>query len=128
MVSYVGTHRQVVEDVMTGKADVGGCGCAEVDNARNQSAFDEKAVVIGSFNNIPLGPIVFNNQMDRRFAKRIVNFLLDLHRSDPTVFTNFCKGWSEFKDAKQFKSVVDNDYNDFRKLFGTNTGLWKLIE
>jgi len=127
-VSYSGTHKKVVEDVLNGKAAIGGCGCPEVDSARKNLAFDASAIVIDSFNNIPLGPIVYRKKMDAYVIKAVANSLLTLHQTNSSVFIKFCDGWTEFKQAKRFKKVTDEDYNKFRKMFGNNKMLWKLIE
>lgn len=127
-VSYSGTHKRVVEDVFSGRADIGGCGCAEVDSARRNQQFDEKAVVIASFNDIPLGPVVYHNKTNKTAVKKVSAVLKNIHTTNPAVFSNFCNGWTEFKQATRFKTVTDKDYNNFRKMFGSNTSLWKLIE
>ena len=127
-VSYSGTHQKVVEDVLKGSVAIGGCGCAEVDSSRKYQAFDSKAVVLDSFSNIPLGPVVYNKKLDAQIVKTVSGYLLNLHQSNPGLFENFCNGWTEFKGAVRFKTIADKDYNSFRKMFGNNTRLWKLIE
>ncbi|RYY23814.1 MAG: hypothetical protein EOO04_13840 [Chitinophagaceae bacterium] len=127
-VAYSGTHRKVVEDVLDGTASIGGCGCPEVDSARKYLDFDSRAIVIDSLNNIPLGPIIYNKKLTVSIIRSISNHLMQLHREDPGVFNNFCGGWTEFKTATRFKKVSDNDYDQFRNLFGNSTELWKLIE
>jgi phosphonate transport system substrate-binding protein len=127
-VYYAGTHKKVVEDVLSGKAQLGGCGCAEVDSAKQNLKFDEKAVVISAYSNIPLGPVVYHLNVNKHIAETISLLLTNLHTQNNAVFTNFCSGWTEFKQAVQFKPVQDSAYNDFRSMFGTNLSLWKLIE
>jgi phosphonate transport system substrate-binding protein len=127
-VYYAGTHRKVTEDVLNGKAELGGCGCAEVDSARKNLNFSVKAAVIDSFSNIPLGPVVYNIKIGETFEKTILKSLLSLHKENNQVFKNFCNGWTEFKQALRFKKVKDSGYNAFRKMFGANQALWKLIE
>jgi phosphonate transport system substrate-binding protein len=127
-VTYSGTHKKVVEDILSGRADVGGCGCAEVDSARKYLGFDSKAVVIDSFTNIPLGPIVYNKKLEKRVYNLISKELLKIHQTNPDAFINFCNGWTEFKQAKKFKIVSDKEYDDFRKMFGDNKKLWSMIE
>lgn len=127
-VTYSGTHAKVVEDVLSGKAMLGGTGCAEIDKARQNSGFDTHAVVVGSFDDIPLGPVVHSSKMGATTASRIAELLKTLHDDNPSVFTNFLQGWSEFLQAKRFVPVTDSDYDPFRRMFGTNEALWKLIE
>ncbi len=38
-VYYAGTHKNVVEDIINGKAALGGCGCAEVEKYKGSSAY-----------------------------------------------------------------------------------------
>ncbi|HEX7847853.1 MAG TPA: phosphate/phosphite/phosphonate ABC transporter substrate-binding protein [Chitinophagaceae bacterium] len=125
---YAGTHRQVVKDVIAGKATIGGCGCAEIDSAKANNSFDEKAVVIASYNDIPLGPIVYNSKLKQNVVAAIKTELLQLSLTNTALFKNFCAGWTEFKEATRFKPVTDKDYDAFRKMFGNNGELWKLIE
>jgi len=127
-VTYSGTHRQVVEDVLSGKAMLGGSGCAEIEIARDQLGFDDIAVVVSSFDDIPLGPIVYGAKTDKDVVAKIAARLESLHIDNPDVFANFCAGWSEFREATQFMKVADSDYDSFRQMFGTNTALWMLIE
>lgn len=127
-VLYSGTHKKVVEDVLNGRADLGGCGCPEVDSARKYLSLDSKAIVIDSFTNIPLGPIVYNRKIDEKIYRLIEQELINVHQTKPDIFINFCNGWTEFKKAKQFKIVSDQEYESFRKMFGNNTKLWSMIE
>lgn len=125
---YAGTHRRAVEDVLNEKAGLAGCGCAEIDSARTRHVFDEKAVVIGSFNDIPLGPVVGSKRLDKKIKEAIGKALLRVHIDNAPVFRNFCAGWTEFKQAVRFKPVTDNAYDSFRKMFGDNIDLWRMIE
>jgi phosphonate transport system substrate-binding protein len=127
-VYYAGTHKKVVQDVLNGKANIGGCGCNEVDSARKTFQFDEKVVVIGSYNNIPLGPVVYNNKLNKKVREKVIDLMTNLHVNKYEVFANFCNGWTEFKEAIKFKPVTDKEYGAFRLLFGSNESLWKLIE
>lgn len=127
-VYYSGTHKQVVEDVLSGKAMIGGCGCAEIDSARRKLTFDEKAIVLASFNDIPLGPVVCRRSMPETVRKEVEYLFRMLHREAPTVFTDFLPGWTEFRQATHFQAVNDAHYDGFRKMFGNNELLWKMIE
>lgn len=125
---YNGTHRGVVQDVINGKAMLGGCGCAEVDTARARFGFDEKAVVIAAYNNTPLGPIVCQKSTPQKIVRRIKKELLAVHERSPGVFEKFCAGWTEFRQATRFESISDKEYDFFRSLFGNNESLWRMIE
>ncbi len=127
-VRYAGTHAQVVQDILKEKALIGGCGCAEVEKAQKEKEFANQLVVISSFNDIPLGPIVSNSSLDVQTANKIQELLLHVHQSSPKAFTTFCDGWTEFKSSSSFKAVDDHDYDPFRSMFGDNMLLWKIIE
>lgn len=127
-VSYLGSHRKVAEDIMNIPDGIGGCGCAEIDSVRKYAPFDSKVTILDSFNNIPLGPVVYKKRLDKKTVQTIATELQQLHTKAPAVFTNFCAGWTEFKQARAFKKVTDREYNQFRKMFGNNTQLWQLIE
>lgn len=127
-VYYAGTHRQVIEDLLQGKAAIGGCGCAEYDKYLLAGAgFGEKVMLVTSFNDIPLGPVVCRSTMPTAEVKLLENALLKAHQQ-PNVFRTFCEGWSEFKTAQQFRRAKDADYDAFRALFGSNRSLWKLLD
>ena len=125
---YAGTHKQVVQDVLAGKAELGGCGCAEVEEARKMNDFKEKAIVIADFNNIPLGPVIYRSGTDVQLISKFKNELVRIHQLSPVIFFKFCEGWTEFKQATRFKEVTDAEYDPFRKMFGNNQLLWTLIE
>lgn len=127
-VYYAGTHKKVVDDVLNNRADIGGCGCAEIDSARKSADFNIKVAIIGSYNNTPLGPIVGRQNLKKATLYKITDLLLSLNKEDPTIFKTFCLGWTEFANAVQFKRVKDEDYDAFRKMFGNNELLWKMIE
>jgi ABC-type phosphate/phosphonate transport system substrate-binding protein len=127
-VYYAGTHKKVVDDVLSGKAEVGGCGCSEIDSARKSPEFDEKAVVVCSYDNIPLGPVVYKQNLNPKSARVILDLLLRVHEERPDLFVNFCNGWTEFRQAKRFKEISDKEFDNFRLLFGDNEELWKLIQ
>lgn len=127
-VQYAGTHQLATAAVISGRAQLGGCGCAEVDSARKNQQFDAKAIVIGSFNNIPLGPVVVHPSVKKATARAVLKHLLLTDQQDHAAFVKFCDGWTEFREAIRFKKVKDSDYNAFRKMFGNNQALWKLIE
>ena len=127
-VRYTGNHRKVVEQVLSGQAFAGGCGCAEVDSARKYLAFDSQAIVLASYNNIPLGPVLINTRTDPGLVSRLLPLLLNISHLAPGIFRNFCQGWTEFRAARTFVAVDDRHYDPFREMFGNNELLWKMIE
>ncbi len=127
-VYYAGTHQKAMEDVLTGKTDLAGCGCAEVDSAKAKNNFEDKAVLVAAYNDIPLGPVVYRKGVSKKIIKRVSRELSQLHINNPAVFRNFCAGWTEFKEAVMFKPVNDRHYDAFRAMFGNNESIWKLIE
>lgn len=127
-VSYAGSHRKVAEDILNTPAGIAGCGCAEVDSVRKYLPFDEKVTVLGSFDDIPLGPVVYRKGTNKKIVKTVATILQKVHLEAPDVFKQFCAGWTEFKQAVSFKKVNDNEYDRFRNMFGNNEQLWKLIE
>ncbi|HLP92604.1 MAG TPA: PhnD/SsuA/transferrin family substrate-binding protein [Saprospiraceae bacterium] len=127
-VSYRGTHKTVVEDVLAGKIQLGGCGCAEVDSARKYLAFDQKATVLGAFHDIPLGPVIHHREVPKQVVRDVVRALNRIHEDNFTILEQFSGGWTEFREARRFKKVRDRDYNSFRRLFGKNKFLWQMIE
>jgi phosphonate transport system substrate-binding protein len=127
-VYYAGTHKKALEEVLNGRAELSGCGCAEVDSAKARNIFDKKAVLIGSFNDIPLGPVVHSRKLSEKIVGAIGKELLQLHTENMAVFTNFCAGWTEFRQASRFQPVTDAEYDAFRTMFGDNIALWRMIE
>lgn len=127
-VYYTGTHRQALQEVLTGKANLAGCGCAEIDSARANNEFDGRAIVVAEYNNTPLGPIVYNKKLSKKIVTGISDELVRIHQYRKTIFANFCAGWTEFKMASRFKPVSDADYDAFRKMFTDNKDLWRMIE
>ena len=128
-VYYAGTHKQVVDDVLSGKAVAGGCGCNEYEKAlKADRHFHKKVKLLAKFNNIPLGPIVFNRTMPVVLQRQIREALLNIHLEAPSVFATFRDGWTEFLDCNSFRLAADSDYDQFREMFGNNESLWKLLD
>jgi len=125
---YAGTHQQAVADVLSGKAQLAGCGCAEVDTAKLRYDFDSKAVVVASFNDIPLGPLAYHHKLSPTIVNKVLQALLRIHEKDAGAFRVFCSGWTEFRKAKNFQPVQDRAYDPFRSMFGNNESLWQLIQ
>lgn len=126
---YAGTHKQVIDDLLAGKAAVGGCGCHEYyKQVESDESFEDKVIDIASYNNIPLGPIIFKNTLDTQTVAKIEAALLRIHEQDVKAFQTFKAGWTEFLEARKFKPAKDEDYNQFRNLFGQNEQLWKLLD
>lgn len=125
---YAGTHQQAVADVLSGKAQLAGCGCAEVDTAKLRNDFDRKAVVVASFNDIPLGPLAYHHKLSSAIVQKVQQAMLRIHEKDAEGFRVFCSGWTEFRKAKSFQPVADRAYDPFRNMFGNNESLWQLIQ
>ncbi len=125
---YAGTHQQAVADVLSGKAQLAGCGCAEVDTAKLRHDFDRKAIVVASFNDIPLGPLAYHHKLSPAVVQKVQQALLRIHEKDAEGFKVFCSGWTEFRKAKSFQPVQDRAYDPFRRMFGSNESLWQLIQ
>ncbi|HYE54082.1 MAG TPA: hypothetical protein VD996_04535, partial [Chitinophagaceae bacterium] len=68
------------------------------------------------------------NDMTAATRRKIESALLKVHREHPATFKNFCAGWTEFLGAVGFRRAADADYNTFRRMFGSNESLWKLLE
>jgi len=128
-VYYAGTHKQVIEDLLSGKAGTGGCGCNEYEKyLAADKDFGKKVKLLAKFNNIPLGPVVYKKAMPVELQRQIRDALLTAHTEDPAAFTAFRAGWTEFLDCTQFRLAADADYDQFRQMFGNNESLWKLLD
>jgi phosphonate transport system substrate-binding protein len=125
-VYYAGTHRQVVLDVAEGRAFAGGCSCEEVDKHNLSSR--QKLVILSSFTNIPVGPIIVNHQLDRQIVSSLKESLLNVHKSAPEAFRKFCDGWVEFRSARNFQAIDDAYCSQLAKKFDENKKLWSLLQ
>jgi phosphate/phosphite/phosphonate ABC transporter binding protein len=125
-VYYAGTHRQVAVDVSEGRASAGGCSCEEVEKHNLSSA--KKLVILSSFTNIPVGPIIVNHRLDLKIVSSLKESLLNVHEAAPEAFHKFCEGWTEFKSAKNFQRVDDSHYRELLEKFDKNEKLWTLLQ
>jgi phosphonate transport system substrate-binding protein len=128
-VKYAGTHAKVIDDLLANRAALGGCGCHEYEKQSDSiPGLNNKLVKIASFDDIPLGPIVYRKGLDAPGIDKIKAALLGLHQQSPDVLKQFSAGWTEFLNAKRFRVASDKDYNKFRAMFGNNESLWNLLE
>jgi len=124
-VYYAGTHLQVLQDVASGKATVGGCGCFTV---QQEAVHHKNIATILAYNNIPLGPVLISKRLNRKTTERIYQKLLNVHENAPEAFRQFREGWTEFKTATNFRKVPADDYDRILNMLKNNGSLWSLLE
>lgn len=124
-VYYAGTHLQVLQDVASGKATIGGCGCFTV---QQEAARYKNIATLLSYNNIPLGPILIKKSLSQNIRKSMYQNLLKAHTEAPAAFNKFREGWTEFKTATNFRKVPADDYDRILNMLKNNESLWSLLE
>lgn len=125
-VYYAGTHLQVFNDVKSGKAKIGGCGCFTVQQELISNP--GKVVTVLDYNNIPLGPILIKKSLSQNIRKSTYQNLLKAHTEAPAAFNKFREGWTEFKTATNFRKVPADDYDRILNMLKNNESLWSLLE
>lgn len=127
-VTYGGNHATTFEGLLRGDTDLCAIGSNEYqERIKSDSSILNEIKPIWTSEEIPLGPVVLNNEITPPEKQMITEVLLSLHLTNPEVLENLKQGWSEAKQAEKFYRISDSYYDSFRSINGKNTDLTNIL-
>ncbi|HUC82136.1 MAG TPA: phosphate/phosphite/phosphonate ABC transporter substrate-binding protein [Flavisolibacter sp.] len=125
-VNYAGTHRKALEWLVADSADVAAMGITEWE--RLDSAQKTSLRVLAFSDEIPLGPVLLNKNLNKKLRENITRELLQLHKSDGAALEGIKAAWSEAKQATHFIAIQSNYYNPYLAQFGEKKMIARIIQ
>ncbi|GAA4273769.1 hypothetical protein GCM10022258_30630 [Aquimarina gracilis] len=113
-VSYAGNHTANFEKLLEKKVDLCTIGSNEYfKQIENDSTLKHQVKLVWISGEIPLGPVLVNNNLEEIEKEKITRTLLQLHYNNVKAFERIKSGWSEAKQADRFHHVSQEYYNAF---------------
>ncbi|MBO3697949.1 phosphate/phosphite/phosphonate ABC transporter substrate-binding protein [Roseivirga sp. E12] len=123
-VSYGGNHTDTWKSLLGGQADICAIGSNEYYSQKTKNpAMFESLTALWISNEIPLGPVLLNNDLARETADSITEILLELHNTSPQALVSLKSGWSEALQAEKFYQINKDDYDSINTAFRENEEL-----
>jgi len=116
--SYGKNHRATLDLVLQGKASVAAVGSTEYFNMLKDTAKSNRVKLLWLSPEIPLGPVLVHNRLNRQIKDRLRAMLLDLHLSNQPALEWVKQGWSEAKQAEKYVPVTKSFYTPFKQQLG----------
>ncbi len=125
---YGGNHTSTLSNLLEGNTDVCAVGSNEYHEwiKRDSTQLDSISVLWVS-KEIPLGPALLHNRLDDSDRKKVTDFLLELHISNPDAVESFKQGWSEASQTERFHPITDEYYDNFREVEGKSANLSSVL-
>lgn len=118
-VTYAGTHKAAVEQVLQGKADLAAMGQdAFLSVIKSDTSLESELLEIRVSPEIPLGPALLNETLPRKTQDSIIAALLELHTNSPEAMEKIRQGWTEARKATHFEQITASHYVPFLSQFG----------
>jgi len=128
-VKYGGNHTSTFTKLIEGKSDICAIGSNEYfKQIKKDSTLLKSTRLLWISEEIPLGPVLVNNQLSKSDKKKIFDLFLNLHENNPNALQSIKEGWSEAKQADRFYPITDSYYNNFRTVNGNTTDLSDILD
>ncbi|MEO0571832.1 MAG: PhnD/SsuA/transferrin family substrate-binding protein [Bacteroidota bacterium] len=127
-VSYGGNHMTTLKSLIRGDSDLCAMGSNEYfKQIRADSSLVKSLNPLWISEEIPLGPVLLNDNISPSDKRIITEVFLNLHRTNPLAFDNLKKGWSEAGQAEKFQVISHGYYDAFRTINGNATDLNNIL-
>ncbi|MGB5818601.1 MAG: phosphate/phosphite/phosphonate ABC transporter substrate-binding protein [Saonia sp.] len=128
-VKYGGNHTSTFNKLLRKETDI----CAIGSNEYYKQIEDNPLLlgqtrVLWISEEIPLGPVLINNELSAKDKKKITDLFLNLREENPNALQSIKNGWSEARQADKFYSITDSYYDNFRMLNKNTTDLPDILE
>jgi phosphate/phosphite/phosphonate ABC transporter binding protein len=122
--AYSKNHALTLRQVIEGKADVGAFGSEEYHKLlKTDPSITKKINLLWESAPIPLGPVVFRNNLPASVTSALIKALLDLHMKNVDALEAIKAGWTEAKPADRFHVVDDRYYRTLLNKENEKAGL-----
>ena len=128
-IQYGGNHTSTFEKLMAGDTDVCAMGSNEYfKQIRSDSTILNSTNLLWMSEEIPLGPVLINNDLSKTDKKKITQLILNLDENNTDALESIKAGWSEAKQAEKFYPITDAYYDNFRMVNGNQTDLSDILD
>ncbi|WP_350292692.1 PhnD/SsuA/transferrin family substrate-binding protein [uncultured Croceitalea sp.] len=128
-VKYGGNHTTTFNKLIAGETDICAFGSNEYyKQIQADSTLLNTHKLLWVSEEIPLGPVLLNNNINQLDKKKITNLFLNLHKDNFAALQSIKEGWSEAKQAEKFYPISDGYYDDFRMINGNKTDLLEVLD
>lgn len=116
---YAGTHKEAVETIINGSADLAAMGQdAFLVYQQENPGYKNELREIAVSPEIPLGPALVNTRLPVALQEKLVACLLIVHQDNPQVIEQLRAGWTEARKATHFEKIKPNHYQQLLEAFG----------
>ncbi|GCC53393.1 hypothetical protein SanaruYs_36360 [Chryseotalea sanaruensis] len=123
-VSYSKNHAKTLQEIIDGNFDIGAFGSEEYSKAlAKDSSILEKVNVVWLSSDIPLGPVMIKNSLNKKTQKCIKQELLTLHLRNKEALEAVKAGWTEAIPADRYVLITDKDYQRWLNSMGGKQAL-----
>jgi phosphate/phosphite/phosphonate ABC transporter binding protein len=126
-VAYIGNHKTTTDALLEGRIDVAAVGSTEYFSAMADPTKAQKLKLLWLSPEIPLGPVLMHNRLDRAITQKIKDLLLNLHTENPVALESVKAGWSEAKQAEKYIPMDASYYNPFKSQLGSRESMEKIL-
>lgn len=126
--SYGKNHRATLDLVLEGKATIGAVGSTEYFNMLKDTLKSNRVKLLWLSPEIPLGPVLVHNRVDRRVKAALREMLLHLHQTNLPALEWVKKGWSEAKQAEKYIPVTKHFYTPFKQKLGETKAMEMILK
>lgn len=127
-VSYGKNHKNTIEAVVNGKADLAAMGTTEYFSFVANSETKDKVRLLQVSPEIPLGPVLLSKSLPLPLRNKIELLLLELHEKNPKELESIKAGWTEAQQAEKYIKINPSYYDPFKKSLGKKKDLLKIIK
>ena len=124
-VSYAGTHANALNWLFSDSADVAALGSSEWEKLEATQKQSLQLLALSA--EIPLGPVLINQNLDKNRQQKISESLLQLHANDKAALEAVKAAWSEAKQATHFIPIAPSYYEPYLKQFGREEEVGTII-
>ncbi|TAI46916.1 phosphate/phosphite/phosphonate ABC transporter substrate-binding protein [Flagellimonas allohymeniacidonis] len=127
-VSYGGDHTKTFNKLLSNETDIAAIGSSEFYKQIASKPGADSLKVLWLSDEIPLGPVLLNNDLADTDREKISKVFLTLHQKAPHSLEAVKNGWSEAKQTDRFYQIDDGYYQNFRTLKGNSTDLPNILK